>query len=70
MKILSIILSAITVLLALSQLTCGLWLQSHGATPESASFHASLGIGTLIAMLITLVALWMLVGQRGKAQAS
>ncbi len=70
MKGISIALTVVTVMLALSQLICGLWLQSHGVTPESASFHASLGIGTLIAMLITLVALWMLVGQRGKAQAS
>jgi Mg2+ and Co2+ transporter CorA len=70
MKGISIALTVVTVILALSQLICGLWLQSHGVTPESASFHASLGIGTLIAMLITFVALWMLVGQRGKAQAS
>ena len=70
MKGISIALTAVTVMLALSQLTCGLWLQLHGVTPESASFHASLGIGTLIVMLITLVALWMLVGQHGKAQAS
>ncbi|HEY3341305.1 MAG TPA: hypothetical protein VGK81_04775 [Anaerolineae bacterium] len=65
MKILSIFLSTITVLLGLSQLTCGLWLRSHAITPEATSFHAALGIGTLIAMLLTLVALWVLVGQRG-----
>lgn len=70
MKGISIALTVITVMLALSQLICGLWLQSHGVTPESAGFHASLGIGTLIAMLLTLVALWMLAGQRGKARAS
>jgi len=70
MKGISIALTVVTVMLAFSQLICGLWLQSHGVTPESASFHASLGIGTLVAMLINLVALWMLVGQRHRARAS
>ena len=69
MKVVSIILSVATVVLALSQLICGLWIRSTGSTPDAVSFHASLGIGTVVVALATIAAMWVLVGQRGKAQA-
>lgn len=53
MKTASIILSSITILMALSQLICGLWLQSHGADASNIAFHTKLGIGTVIIALIT-----------------
>jgi hypothetical protein len=55
MKTASIILSVVTTLMALSQLTCGLWLQSHGADASSLVFHTRLGIGTVVMTLITIV---------------
>jgi hypothetical protein len=68
MKGISIALTVVTVLLALSQLICGLWLQSHGVDADSAGFHATLGMGVIASTLATLVALWVLAGQRAKAQ--
>jgi hypothetical protein len=59
MTTVSIILSAITILLILSQLICGLWLRAKGAT-----FHARLGIGSVIATLITLVVMLVFILQR------
>ena len=55
MKTVSIILSSLTILLALSQLICGLWLQSHGADASNIAFHTQLGIGTVIMTVITLI---------------
>ena len=69
MKGISIVLTVITVMLALSQLICGLWLKSQAITPDSASFHATLGISTIIATLATLVSLWLLAGQRAGQRA-
>jgi hypothetical protein len=68
MKGISIALTVVTALLALSQLTCGLWLQSNSGDAASASFHATLGIGVIISTFATLISLWVLAGQRGKAQ--
>ena len=43
MKIASIVLSSITILMVLSQLICGLWIQSQGTIdPSSVTFHAGL----------------------------
>jgi hypothetical protein len=55
MKTTSIILSSLSILMALSQLICGLWIKSNGAVPSSVSFHASLGIATVLVVLITIV---------------
>jgi hypothetical protein len=55
MKTVSIILSSLTVLMALSQLICGLWLQSHGADASNITFHTQLGIGTVVMTVITLI---------------
>ena len=54
MKTASIILSSITVLMVLSQLICGLWMQSNGADASNIAFHTKLGIGTVIMALITI----------------
>ncbi len=55
MKTTSIILSSLTILMALSELICGLWLQSHGADASNIAFHTQLGIGTVVMTLITLI---------------
>ena len=68
MKGISIALTVVTVLLALSQLICGLWLQSHGANADSTGFHATLGMGVIVSTFATLAALWVLAGQHAKAQ--
>lgn len=57
MKIASIALSSLTILMALSQLICGLWVKSHGSDPSSITFHTQLGIGTVIMTVITLIVL-------------
>ena len=57
MKIASIILSSLTILMVLSQLICGLWLQSNGADASNIAFHTKLGIGSVAMTLITLVVL-------------
>lgn len=64
MKTASIILSVLTILMALSQLTCGLWLQSHGADASSLSFHTRLGIGTVVMTLVTIVVTLIYAAQR------
>jgi len=57
MKTALIILSSLTLLMALSELICGLWLQSHGADASNIAFHSQLGIGTVVMVVVTLVAL-------------
>ena len=64
MKIASIILSSLTILLALSQLICGLWIQANGAVPSSVTFHARLGISTVVVALITIVVMLVFVLRR------
>ena len=64
MTIVSIVLSAITILLVLSQLTCGLWLRAKGATPEGVTFHARLGIGSIVMALLTIVVMLVFILQR------
>lgn len=54
MKIASIALSSLTILMVLSQLICGLWLQSQGADPGSLGFHVRFGIGTVVISLATI----------------
>ena len=53
MKIAAIILSSLTILMALSQMICGLWVQSHGAPADQVSFHIRFGIGTVITAVVT-----------------
>jgi len=58
MKIISIIIAAITVLLLLSTLMCGLWIKSKGLTDVgSLNFHMQIGIGTVIFGLISVILL-------------
>jgi hypothetical protein len=57
MKIVSVALSSLTILMALSQLICGLWLKSQGAQPSDVSFHVELGIGTVSVAVITIIVL-------------
>ena len=61
MKTASIILSSITILMVLSQLICGLWLQSHGAESSSISFHVRFGIGTVVTALVTILVMLVFV---------
>ncbi|RPJ38752.1 MAG: hypothetical protein EHM21_16415 [Chloroflexi bacterium] len=56
MKIASIVLSSLTILMVLSQLICGLWMQSQAVIdPSSVTFHARLGISTVVIALITVI---------------
>lgn len=64
MKTTSIILSSLTILMALSQLICGLWLQSHGADASNIAFHTQLGIGTAIMIVITLIVMLVYIFKR------
>jgi hypothetical protein len=64
MKIASIVLSTLTILMALSQLICGLWLQSHGAERSSILFHTQLGIGTVVMTLITIIVMLVFILKR------
>jgi len=61
MKIASIVLASVTTLMVLSQLTCGLWLQAHGADPEGVAFHARLGIGSIVMSLVTIAVMLVFV---------
>ena len=53
MKILTMVLSVISILLMLSTLTCGLWLKAKGADPEGIAFHIKLAIPTVVVTLAT-----------------
>lgn len=53
MNTLSIILSSVTILMVLSQLICGLWLNFQGTDAGSVAFHIRFGIGTVAMTLIT-----------------
>jgi hypothetical protein len=64
MKTASIILSSASALMMLSQLTCGLWLKSHGADPSSISFHVTFGMTTAGVILITIVTMLVFVLKR------
>lgn len=57
MKTASMILSILTILMALSQLICGLWIGSNGADAGNLTFHTRLGIGTVVMTVITLIVL-------------
>jgi hypothetical protein len=64
MKTASIILSSLTILMALSQLICGLWLQSNGADASNIAFHTQLGIGTVVMTLITVIVMLIKIFKR------
>ena len=67
MKTTSILLSSLSILMALSQLICGLWIKSNGAVPSSVSFHASLGISTVVVVLITIVVMLVFIVKKQPA---
>ena len=69
MKTTSIILSSLSILMALSQLICGLWIKANGAVPSSVSFHASLGIATVLVVLITIVVMLVFIVKKQPASA-
>ena len=61
MKVFSIITASITGLLLLSNLMCGLWIKAGKATDvSSVSFHANLGIATVVFGVLSLVLLIIL----------
>ncbi len=54
MKVVAVVLSSLTILMALSQLICGLWIQAqHSVDPSSLSFHSRLGIATVVMAVAT-----------------
>ena len=53
MNTLLITLSSLTILMVLSQLICGLWLNFQGTDTSSVAFHIRFGIGTVAMTLIT-----------------
>ena len=61
MKTISILLSSASGLMVAFTLLCGLWMHAHGATPEGASFHMKLAIGTLVVVAGTIVTLLVFV---------
>lgn len=69
MKTTSIILSSLSILMALSELICGLWIKSNGAVPSSVSFHASLGIATVLVVLITIVVMLVFIVKKQPSSA-
>lgn len=54
MNIITIVVAALTMLLLLSQLTCGLWMRK-GAEESSKRFHTRLGIAGVLAGIVTAV---------------
>jgi hypothetical protein len=63
MKPISIILALLTIILVASQLLCGFWLASKGATAEGIAFHGKLGIG-LSAVAVATSVMAILVASR------
>jgi|WetSurMetagenome_2_1015567.scaffolds.fasta_scaffold1917372_1 hypothetical protein len=61
MKAISILLSSASGLMVAFTLLCGLWLHSHGSTPEGASFHMKLAISTLVIVAGTIITLLVFV---------
>ena len=55
MKPISLIFAVTAIVLIASQLLCGLWLASKGATTEGTAFHRKLGIGASVAALLTAI---------------
>jgi hypothetical protein len=53
MKPISIILAILTITLVASQLLCGFWLASKGATADGIAFHGKLGVGLSAAAVAT-----------------
>lgn len=61
MKLMTIIMSSLSGLFLLSVLICGIWIRTQKATlaaPEDAiSFHANLGVATVVITLLTIAVL-------------
>jgi len=58
MKTAAIIVSAITILLLLSTLLCGLWIKSKGLTDQSSlAFHTQLGVASVVGGLASAILL-------------
>lgn len=60
MKLISIVLTVLTVLMLGSTLICGFWLRAKGADPEGIRFHVSIALasvaltaGSLVALIIS-----------------
>lgn len=65
MKILSIIFAAITGLLLLSTMICGLWIRSNKVTEiSSLNFHMNIGIASVVFGCITLILLCSMILRR------
>lgn len=60
MKIVSILLSSVSILMVLSTLICGFWIRANGAPAESVDFHMKLGAATGVLVLISLVVMIVL----------
>jgi hypothetical protein len=55
MKSFALIFAVMAIFLIASQLLCGLWLASKGATTEGTAFHRKLGVGATTAALLTAI---------------
>lgn len=64
MKIVSIASAAITILLVLSTLICGLWLKSKGADVEGIAFHMKIGAASVIFSVMTAILLLIAVARQ------
>lgn len=53
MKVATIILAALSALLLLCDLLCGLWMRSKGSDDAGKRFHTRLGIAVVISGLAT-----------------
>jgi len=57
MNVISILLSSLSGLFLFSTLICGLWLRSHGVTPDGVQFHVNIAILAVISSAATIITL-------------
>jgi len=55
MQVITIIVAALSALLLLCQLMCGMWIRSKGTDDAGRRFHTRLGIAVVISGLATAV---------------
>lgn len=55
METITIVLAALTIVLFLCQLTCGLWIRKKGADEAGKKFHTQLGIANMVAGILTAI---------------
>ena len=61
LKIAVMISTIITVLVAASTLICGLWIRANNVTdPSSIDFHKTIGIATVVCIIITAILVFTL----------